>query len=124
MMRKIYLAALYAIVLLSFKRVEHDCTPNTEEIIIGTWVSDDDPNWKRVFDNLGKCTDLYTGGAPEEYYYSIIKEIINGENYETLKLINVNDNSDIYLYDINTIDNNTLVLEYLENNKLMYFTKQ
>ncbi|GAB1857041.1 hypothetical protein MHTCC0001_18770 [Flavobacteriaceae bacterium MHTCC 0001] len=58
--------------LLGFKPLFTD--KSAEEYIIGTWVSDDDANWKRIFYENGKCHDLYTGEETDIYNYSIIKE--------------------------------------------------
>ncbi|MGY0427185.1 MAG: hypothetical protein ACWIPI_10235 [Polaribacter sp.] len=99
---------------------------NTEESIIGTWVADDDSKSKMRFDSIGKCYSEYTGESTDVYNYSITKETSsNGKiTFETLKLINTSDSNDVYVYDINSIDDQILVLQYLKNNKLLYYSKE
>ncbi|RZJ86973.1 MAG: hypothetical protein EOO60_12765 [Hymenobacter sp.] len=40
------------------------------ELILGTWISAEDKNWKLVF-TKDKCTQYYSGQAPEVDHYAL-----------------------------------------------------
>lgn len=94
-------------------------------LIIGSWISNEDVDSKLVFDSSGKCYEKYSGETIDVYRYSIIKEAnSSGKTFETLKLINISDSDDIYLYDLNSLTNEVLVLQYLDNNKLFSYARE
>lgn len=122
-MKKIILLILTTIVVFGFTKSK--IGGSTEECLIGTWVSDEDSKVTRTFNSNGKSFETYEGESSDEYTYTILREQSpNGITHETLKLISVSDPDDIYLYDINSISDTNLVLEYLVSNKLLFFTKQ
>ncbi|UJH66291.1 hypothetical protein [Allomuricauda sp. SCSIO 65647] len=98
-----------------------------QQLIVGEWISIDDSNWKLKFNNQGKCYDYYEGTLETTYYYTVTeKTASNGVVFSYLKLVNINDSSDVYNYEINALNRNNLALNYLGdlNEKLMLFEKQ
>ena len=91
-----------------------------KELIIGTWISVEDPEWKRVFNQDGKCFDYYNNQLNETYNYSIETtspqcgiNVTTGSNFSYLKLVNVHDTNDIYCYEITNLGEENLALWYL-----------
>ena len=91
-----------------------------ETDIIGRWVSTDDASSEMEFKSNGKCNEFYNGHYNATYNYSIIKTSpVCGENVPTgdlfsyLKLVNINDSSDIYCYEIISLDDTDFQIRLL-----------
>lgn len=97
------------------------------ELIIGTWINSETPEWKWQFKTDGKCYDYLNGQLSDTYTYSITEEVSKSGKlkFSFLKLVNIYKANDEYEYEINTLSTNKLVLEYLEGSggKLIYFEK-
>lgn len=94
---------------------------------MGTWVSKEDSKFKRVFNLSGKSFSYYDGELLDTYNYEITEEVSsNGKIIlEFLKLIDVLDNTDTYEFEINAIDDDILVLEFLDGvRSLQSYTKE
>ncbi len=80
------------------------------------------------FTSDGKCYDYYQNQLSDTYQYTITQEQSENGKFTLsyLKLVNINDSSDFYEYEINTLDNSTMVLDYLGDMsaKLTSFNKQ
>ena len=116
---------LFVLIIISGFTLSH--LPQERALIIGTWTSQDDNNWKLIFNSDGKCMDYYEGIPDKTYNYFIAEETAsNGVVFSYLKLVNVHDSSDEYNYEINSLTENRLALNYLGNlnEKLLLFEKQ
>ena len=101
-----------------------------KQLIIGTWVVDDDANYKIKFESNGTCYKYYTGEPTQEFTYSINSEFApNGSEHTFLKLIAVSsdvyDPGEVVEYAINSLGDDKMTLETIHP-KVGYthFTKQ
>ena len=98
--------------------------------IIGTWVSNNDPTYKRVFTNNGTgkiCKDYSNGELTSTYTYTIATSCgeENAQGFIYLKL--VDEDSDEYCFEINGINENNsniLSLTGLMRGKIQLYTKE
>ena len=104
---------------------------NTENLIIGIWVSESDSKSKIVFSNDGKCKEYYDNILEGEYSYIIdnsspqcetIVPIDVNTNY--LQLINVNDAHDKNCFEINGVTDQKLSLRYLSMGGAIVYDRQ
>ena len=102
----------------------------TEELIIGIWEYEDEPNNKWKFTNEGKCYWLEGNNIQESFTY-VISQTSPQCGYQVsthpvrdfyLKL--TDEEGDTYCYQIYGIDNEGLSLSYLVTNSKHVFTKQ
>lgn len=94
--------------------------------IVGTWFIDDEITNKWIFTSNNICKWELDGEMLDQYTYSISSEFSpNGVEHTYLKLVNINDSTEIFEYAINSIGNNKMTLETFEP-KVGYthFTKQ
>jgi hypothetical protein len=106
---------------------------NPDQEIIGTWISEDDSNWKIEFKTNGKCYWYYTGDDTEIFTYSISStspqcgydvkvDLQNPKHY--LSLIDQEDGEE-YCYEILGVNNESLSLSTIAVSvNYMYFNKQ
>ncbi|MGY0427183.1 MAG: hypothetical protein ACWIPI_10225, partial [Polaribacter sp.] len=94
------------------------CSEETD--IIGRWISTDDENSEKEFKSNGKCYDYYKGVLTDTYNYSIIKtspvcgkNVPTGDLFSYLELVNINDSSDIYCYEITSLDKTDFQIRFL-----------
>ena len=102
-----------------------------KELIIGTWISVEDPEWKWVFTKEGKCFDYYNNELSVVYNYSIEttspqceQEVSVGELFSYLVLINTKDTNDKSCYEIFSLDEKTLQIRYFNTSSFIYMNKQ
>jgi hypothetical protein len=99
-----------------------------KDLIIGTWIPEGSPNSEWVFISKGKCYEYNKGQLDETYNYSIIEtKSSNGKfTLNFLKTINLNDPNDIYEYEINSISDTEMYLDYQGdlNTNLLKFTRK
>jgi len=100
-----------------------------DELIIGTWVSEDSLENRLVFSSDGtmneyiNVTELF-----ETYNYSISStspqcrmEVNIGPTFSYLKIININDSDDMYCYEILSLNDEYLQIRILgTGNSLLY----
>ncbi len=94
--------------------------------IIGTWVIDNETNNKWIFTSSNTCEWKVNGVTIGLFTYSISSEFSpNGSEHTYLKLIKIDNVSEVYEYAINSLGNNKMTLETFEP-KVSYthFTKQ
>lgn len=90
---------------------------DTKSQLIGTWISEDDVNWKITFNNRGTCRWDYTDNQvvnSDMFYFEVSnttpqcnQEVRTDLNNYYLTLTDVED-SDIYCYEILGVDSNSL----------------
>tara|TARA_B100001059_G_C17283132_1_gene309189 strand:+ start:43 stop:465 length:423 start_codon:yes stop_codon:yes gene_type:complete len=109
---------------------------NPNEDIIGTWLSENDTNWKIEFKSNGKCYWYYTGDSTETYTYSISdfsnslgsttdfcgKTVSSGRT-ESYYLTLTDSDSDKLCYEIFGLTNDHLSLNYLGTSEIKIFNK-
>lgn|SRR5690606_24919626 len=101
--------------------------------IIGTWISEEDSNWKIIFNSQGICYWSYNNVITETFSYSIsttspqcdynVRTNTSEDFY--LKIINQGDNNEQLCYEILGVDNESLSLSSIGIGvKYFYFLKQ
>jgi hypothetical protein len=106
--------------------------------IIGTWVSEDDSNWKIEFTTNGKCYWYYTGDSTEIYTYTITDfsnslsqtaefcgKTVSARKKQSyyLKLVG-GESNDSLCYEIFGITETSLSINSLGKSKIIVFDKQ
>lgn len=96
-------------------------TLQEDQLIVGTWVevnSSFESRW--VFYENGICEDYAENKIFETYNWTIEttspqcgQEVKTGGLFSYLKLVNVDDNSDVYCYEITNLGEEYLALWYL-----------
>ena len=115
------------IIIVGFTIFQSYTVEQEKQLIVGTWACNSTPNWKIEFESTGKCNWYYPNEPTEVYYYTIYSEYTpNGIEHTFLKLVNINNQNEIFEYSINSIVDNILTLETLGGfgDKYLYFTKQ
>ena len=107
----------------------------TSQEFIGTWISEEDPNWKMVF-TQAECTWYYENEITEHYYYTVANSSpqcdleVPIETYTSyLTLTSKTDPKDKLCYEINgfaetTIRRKTLSIRSLGKGGFFLFVKQ
>ena len=90
-------------------------TTEDENLIVGTWVLEGlTPLDKLVFNNNHILSMYDEGTLYETYCWEIDCKITpSGRKAYSLEIINTDDESDKYVYDINTLTQERLVLQYV-----------
>lgn len=111
--------------LLAFnKKVSSDAT------IIGTWVSEEDTNWKIIFTN-DKCTWMYQNNQTDEYNYILSNTspqcgsivLVTGET-KYLQFTNTINIEDKLCYEIYGLSPTTLTLREINSGGFKVFERQ
>lgn len=128
-MKKIISLVITLMVLFGFTVIYQ--ISKEENLIVGTWISKDEPQWKWVFNEYGKCFDYYNNQLSETYKWSIEttspqcgQEVPVGEVFSYLILVNVNDPKDEYCYEIFSLDEKILQIRYFNTIGLINMRKQ
>lgn len=104
--------------------------PNPEASIIGTWISEEDHNYKMVF-NGNTCSWVYSGQPTTTYSFTLsnsspqcgeVVPVTTESNY--LKLVNVNNNSDTMCYEVYSLSETTLTLRPIDKSGFLVFNRQ
>lgn len=99
--------------------------------LIGTWISEDDTNWKIQFNTNGNCYWYYTNEDTEVFSYSIsttspqcgYEVRVNTADDYYLKL--TDSDNEVICYEILGVDSSTLSLSTIGLGvKYFYFNKQ
>ena len=122
----VVLIALMAI--LSFTVVQ---LSGEKEDIIGTWVSEDTPEWKWVFKSDGKCYDYYNGVLTDTYTYTLSttspqcgQVVPTGDKFTYLKLVNDKDSNLTFCYEVFSLDKTNLEIRMFDRANFLRFVKQ
>lgn len=99
--------------------------------IIGTFISEEDPQYSMVFSTNGKCYDYYSGNLAGTYSYSLSntspqcgQDILVDESQETSYLSLTDDSNGVpTCYEINGVSS-VLSLTQISTQKVMIFNKQ
>lgn len=98
--------------------------------IVGTWVSEDDSNWKLIFTADNKCYQYYSNSLTETDSFIISNTSpqcgvrVPIDNYTSyLQLINTQ-NAETICYEINGITDKNLSLRVIDNGGAIVFVKQ
>ena len=98
---------------------------NTE--IIGTWVSNEDFSYKRVFTSNGICNDYSEEELVSTYTYNISTSCEEENTLGFIYLNLIDEDNDKYCFEINAINennSNVLSLTGLMRGKIQLYTKQ
>jgi hypothetical protein len=104
--------------------------PNQKASIIGSWISEEDQNYKMVFSG-NTCTWVYSGQPTTTYSFTLsnsspqcgeVVPITSETNY--LKLVNVNNNTDIMCYEIYSLSATKLTLKPIDKSGFLVFNRQ
>lgn len=102
-------------------------TLQEDQLIVGAWISTEEPNWKLVFHQDGKCYDYYKEELDTTYNWEITNdETPSGFKISYLTLVNTQDAEDVYEYQIHGIGEEGMHLEYNTGIGLsqLFFEKQ
>ena len=103
---------------------------NQEASIIGSWISEEDHNYKMVF-NGNTCSWVYSGQPTTTYSFTLsnsspqcgeVVPVTTASNY--LKLVNVNNNSDTMCYEVYSLSETTLTLRPIDKSGFLVFNRQ
>lgn len=84
-----------------------------DQLIVGTWVSEDDANVQLIFTSDGLQKDIINGILLETYTWQITESPTpSGLIISHLILTNTEDSNDTYHFEINTLSEEWLVLVY------------
>lgn len=99
--------------LFSFKAQQVQTT-NEDTLIVGTWVAEGNPtSYYSVYESNGIVKRYTDNTLSKTYNWSIVQSTTpSGLTIPYLKLINVNDSTDVYDYEINALNDEILVLVY------------
>lgn len=123
-----YLISAFSLLIIGYIVLSSFTTP--EEDIIGTWVSEEDSNWKIKFNDDGTCLWYYTNEITDTYTYTITTttpqcgyEVKTGSEYYYLKLIDADGGENCY--EILGVDSLSLSISTISLGvKNHYFNKQ
>lgn len=101
-----------------------------ERLIIGTWVSNQDSNWRLEFIDTNLCIQYYTGEPNEEYAYTISNsspqcgyDVLVDDTTSYLQLVNKATGESL-CYEINGIARETLSLRPVDKGGIMLFNRE
>jgi hypothetical protein len=102
------------------------------ELILGTWVSEKDKNWKLVF-TKDKCTQYYSGEAPEVDHYTLSNKspqcgekvpVVNSTTeYHYLQLLELK-NNETTCYELNGLTAKVLSLRPIHTGGALVFIRK
>ncbi|WP_297869011.1 hypothetical protein [uncultured Flavobacterium sp.] len=113
------------LLLFSFKIIIQDSS------IVGTWISENDTNWKINFDSNGNSIWFYNNSQTDTYVYSLNNSspkcnnnvLVNSKtNY--LTLTNNSDINDKICYEVYSISSSKLTLREINSSSLLIFDKE
>lgn len=120
----ILMVAIVSLTMYSFKTLNF-----SEPTIQGSWVSEDDANWRMVFDST-TCKWYYNNQLQDNYSYQISnsspqcdKTVLVDSNTEYLSITNTSDNTDKICYEIYGLTDDTLTLRVIDRGGFLIFHK-
>ena len=121
------IVGILVLIIMGFTIYQSTVVQEETQLIIGTWICESDTNWKIKFESNGICYQYYIDEPDEEYTFTIEGNMApNNVEHTILKLIIVNQPSEILDYEINGLSDNDLYLDYLGDMsvKLIHFRRQ
>ena len=121
------IVGILVLIIMGFTIYQSTVVQEETQLIIGTWVCEETPDWKLEFTSNNVCFWHSTDGEIEEYTFTIEGNMApNNVEHTILKLIRVNQPSEILDYEINGLSDNDLYLDYLGDMsvKLIHFRRQ
>lgn len=101
-----------------------------ENLIIGNWMPENSPSLKLEFNSNNLLYKKKNDIVYKTYTWSISstspfcnEQVPVGPNYSYLKLQNINDENDIYCYEIISLDDNLLQLRLLDRGGFLSYNK-
>lgn len=101
-----------------------------EASIVGTWISEEDSNWKMVFEN-NTCTWFYQNEITQTYNFSISnsspqcgEDVYVNNNTEYLKITKTQNTSDEICYEIYGLSEQYLTLRVVNKSGFLIFNRQ
>lgn len=122
---KLSLIVIVCSILTSFTEIV-----NQDASIIGTWISQEDNNYKLVF-NGNTCTWIYSGQPNTTYSFSLsntspqcgeVVPVTSELNY--LRLVNSSNSNETLCYEIYSLTETTLTLRPIEKSGFLIFNRQ
>ena len=126
-MKNIYLVLLFLTITFGCKAQQRTQLNDYTTEIIGTWISNDDLNYKREFTNNGICKDYSENVLVSTFSYSIGSSCENENTVDFIYLQLIDEDDDVYCFEINGInenDSNILSLTGLMRGKIQLYTKE
>jgi hypothetical protein len=128
---KITLLLTVLIAVFGFVTVSNTSAQDEQNLIVGTWISTDDAQSKKVFQTDGKCHDYYNGQLITTYSFSIERtspqcgqSVPVGKLFSYLKIVNVNNSNDVYCYEILSLNAQYLQIRWIERGGSMSYKRQ
>lgn len=129
--KKLTIGIIILIAIIGFTIYQSTLVQKEKSNIVGTWVEENDSNWKLQFNSQSKCFWYYTGEATEEYTYTIQNtspqcglEVDTGNNFTYLQLNNINDSTEKICYEILSLNDEYLQLRMIKKGGFIRFKKQ
>lgn len=98
--------------------------------LLGKYTNTEDVNWVWDFRSDGKLYEYYEGDLSEVYFFSLETTspqcgyvVDEGPLFEYLVRENINDPSDKYCYEINSLENDYLQIRYFGTSSFINFKK-
>lgn len=122
---RIIVTVVISTILISFTTNQ-----NQDASIIGTWISQEDNNYKLVF-NGNTCTWIYSGQPNTTYSFSLsntspqcgeVVPVTSELNY--LRLVNSSNSNETLCYEIYSLTETTLTLRPIEKSGFLIFNRQ
>ncbi len=122
---RIIVTVVISTILISFTTNQ-----NQDASIIGTWISQEDNNYKLVF-NGNTCTWIYSGQSNTTYSFSLsntspqcgeVVPVTSELNY--LRLVNSSNSNETLCYEIYSLTETTLTLRPIEKSGFLIFNRQ
>ena len=121
------LVILTTLIVVSFKTYK---TKPVDASIVGTWISEEDINWKISFTTT-TCKWYYQNVQTDQYVYTLSNitpqcdETVNiTPQTEYLQLINSTDSNDKMCYEVFGISDESLSIRMIGSAKLLVFDRQ
>ncbi len=110
---KNFRTAITIIFVLSFSVCDGQSTTEEEVLILGTWVAEgSNINDKWVFTSNGTLREYTNNSLDITYVWSILSTVNSGITSHYLEIVNTNDSTDMYNYEISIINEEMFVLIY------------
>lgn len=122
---RIIVTVVISTILISFTTNQ-----NQDASIIGTWISQEDNNYKLVF-NGNTCTWIYSGQPNTTYSFSLsntspqcgeVVPVTSELNY--LRLVNSSNSNETLCYEIYSLTETKLTLRPIEKSGFLIFNRQ
>lgn len=123
-------SGLLTLMLLCLTLTSFTYNPKQDASIIGTWISEEDNNYKMIF-NGTSCTWLYSGETTNTYNFALantspqcgeVVPVTNQTKY--LRLVSTTNTSDQMCYEIYGLSETKLTLRIIDRSGFLVFNRQ